>query len=340
MNKSDFYYDLPDELIAQVPIEPRDSSRLLVYDRDTEAVSHRHFSDLTEILRKGDVLVVNNTRVLPAYVTGVKDGTGANIKFLLNKRIAYDTWETVCRPAKRAKLGAKLTFSSDLRGEIVATGDDGERTVKFYFEGVFEEILYKIGEMPLPHYIHGELKDKERYQTVYAKTNGSAAAPTAGLHFTERLMSELKAKGVEFVEVLLHVGLGTFLPVKTDDVLDHKMHSEHYELTESAADKINAAKRDGRRVIAVGTTAVRVLESCAATDGTVNAGSGETRIFIYPPYKFKTVDALITNFHLPESTLIMLVSAFVGREKTLELYKLAVEEKYRFFSFGDACAFF
>lgn len=339
MNKSDFYYDLPDELIAQVPIEPRDGSRLLVYDRAADKTEHRHFYDLPEILRAGDLLVINNTRVLPAYVTGVKDGTGANIKFLLNKRIAYDTWETVCRPAKRAKLGAKLTFSPDLRGEIIAEGDAGERTLKFEFDGVFEEILYRIGEMPLPHYIHGELKDKERYQTVYAKTNGSAAAPTAGLHFTERLIAELKSKGVEFAEVLLHVGLGTFLPVKTENVLDHKMHSEHYELTQSAADKINAAKREGRRVIAVGTTAVRVLESCADDCGTVKAGSGETRIFIYPPYKFKAVDALITNFHLPESTLIMLVSAFVGREKTLELYRTAVEEKYRFFSFGDACMF-
>lgn len=336
MNKSDFYYELPKELIAQTPIEPRDRSRLLVYDRTTDAVSHRHFYDLPDILKSGDLLVINNTRVLPARITGVKDGTGANISFLLNKRIATDTWETVCRPAKRAKLGTKLTFSPKMRGEIVACGDDGERTLKFEYDGVFEQILYEVGQMPLPHYIHGELEDKERYQTVYAKQNGSAAAPTAGLHFTDELLDRLKASGVEIVEVLLHVGLGTFLPVKTDELENHKMHSEYYCLSDEAADKINAAKKAGRRVIAVGTTSVRVLESCANPDGTVNAGSGYTSIFIYPPYKFKAVDALITNFHLPESTLIMLVSAFVGREKTLELYKTAVNEKYRFFSFGDA----
>lgn len=339
MNKSDFYYELPSELIAQTPIEPRDRSRLLVYDRASDKVSHRQFCDLPKLLKAGDLLVINNTRVLPANVVGIKDDTGAKISFLLHKRIATDTWETMCRPAKRVKLGTKLTFAPDMTGEIVAVGDDGERTIKFCYDGVFEQILYRIGNMPLPHYIHGELKDKDRYQTVYAKNNGSAAAPTAGLHFTESLISELKAMDVEFAEVLLHVGLGTFLPVKTDELENHKMHSEYFELTQNTADKINRAKRDGRRVIAVGTTSVRVLESCGNADGTVTATSGETSIFIYPPYKFKVVDSLITNFHLPESTLIMLVSAFLGREKTLELYNTAVREKYRFFSFGDACCF-
>ncbi|MCH5162370.1 MAG: tRNA preQ1(34) S-adenosylmethionine ribosyltransferase-isomerase QueA [Clostridiales bacterium] len=339
MNRTDFYYDLPKELIAQKPVEPRDSSRLLTYDRASDRVEHRRFGELPKILKRGDLLVINNTRVLPVKVSGKKLDTGAEISFLLHKRIDKDTWETLCRPAKRAKVGSRLRFSGDLVGEVIAEGEEGARTVRFEYDGVFEEILTRIGDMPLPHYIHGELKDKERYQTVYAKENGSAAAPTAGLHFTERLMTELKECGVEFAEVLLHVGLGTFLPVKTDEITQHKMHSEYYCLTESAAQKINNAKEEGRRVIAVGTTSVRVLESCAGVDGKVKAGSGETNIFIYPPYKFKAVDALITNFHLPESTLIMLVSAFVGREKTLELYQTAVDEKYRFFSFGDACFF-
>ncbi len=339
MDKHDFYYDLPKELIAQQPVEPRDSSRLLVYDRATDTVSHRHFRDLVDILDDKCMLVINNTRVLPARVTGIKDGTGAKISFLLHKRIATDTWETLCRPAKRVGVGTRLTFAPDLRGEIIAEGEEGARTVKFEYDGVFENILYRIGEMPLPHYIHDELKDKDRYQTVYAKENGSAAAPTAGLHFTPDLISALKNKGVEFTEVLLHVGLGTFLPVKTDNILDHKMHSEYYCVTESAAERINTAKKAGKKIIAVGTTSVRVLESTADDSGKIKAGSGETSIFIYPPYKFKAVDGLITNFHLPESTLIMLVSAFVGREKTLELYRMAVGCKYRFFSFGDACFF-
>ncbi len=339
MNKSDFDYYLPKELIAQKPVEPRDSSRLLTYDRATDTVMHKHFYDLPEFLRSGDLLVINNTRVLPAKIHGIKTDTGADITFLLHKRIDKDTWETLCRPAKRVKIGTRLEFSPELSGEIVAVGADGARTVRFEYDGVFEEILSKIGDMPLPHYIHGELKDKERYQTVYAKETGSAAAPTAGLHFTERLMRELSDAGVRFAEVLLHVGLGTFLPVKTDEITEHKMHSEYYCLDERAADEINRAKAEGRRVIAVGTTSVRVLESCADCDGRVRAGSGETSIFIYPPYKFKVVDALITNFHLPESTLVMLVSAFVGREKALEIYKTAVEERYRFFSFGDACFF-
>lgn len=336
MNKSDFYYDLPKELIAQTPIEPRDRSRLLVYDRNTDAVSHRHFFDLTELLMRGDLLVVNNTKVLPARITGTKRDTGARIEFLLHKRQDAFTWQTLCRPAKRAKVGSVLDFCEGLSGEIVGEGEEGARTVRFAYEGTFEEILNNIGDVPLPHYIHSKLKSIDRYQTVYAKTSGSSAAPTAGLHFTDRLIAELKEKGVEFAEVLLHVGLGTFLPVKTEQVEDHKMHSEFYSLSAAAAEKINTAKAEGRRVIAVGTTSVRVLESAAAADGAVRAGEGDTDIFIYPPYKFKAVDALITNFHLPESTLIMLVSAFVGREKTLELYNTAVKEGYRFYSFGDA----
>ena len=339
MNKSDFYYDLPAELIAQTPLEPRDSSRLLVYDRKLGTVSHKLFYDIAEMLGENDVLVINNTRVLPVRVTGIKDDTGAKISFLLHKQVSSDTWETLCRPAKRVSVGTKLTFADDLVGEITAEGEEGARTVKFTYDGLFENILYRIGEMPLPHYIHKTLEDKDRYQTVYAKTNGSSAAPTAGLHFTDALMTKLKNKGVQFAEVLLHVGLGTFLPVKTDNILDHKMHSEFYSVSESTAAMLNAARRDGKRIIAVGTTSVRVLESCSDDNGTIRAGSGETSIFIYPPYRFKAVDSLITNFHLPESTLIMLVSAFVGKDKTLELYKTAVEEKYRFFSFGDACFF-
>lgn len=339
MNKSDFYYDLPKELIAQSPIEPRDSSRLLVYERNSGEVQHLHFYDLPKLLRKDDLLVINNTKVLPARVTGEKADTGAHISFLLHKRIDANTWETLCRPAKRAKIGSKLVFSPEMTGTVIAEGEDGARTLRFEYDGVFEEILNRIGEVPLPHYIHKQLKTIDRYQTVYAKQTGSSAAPTAGLHFTPRLMDELKVMGVEFVEVLLHVGLGTFLPVKTDDVENHKMHSEYYCVTSEAAEKINAAKKAGRRIIAVGTTSVRVLESCSDFGGTIKPGSGETSIFIYPPYKFKVVDGLITNFHLPESTLIMLVSALLGREKTLELYRTAVEEKYRFFSFGDACFF-
>lgn len=339
MNKRDFYYELPKELIAQTPIEPRDSSRLLVYDRALDSVEHRHFYDLPNLLRPNDLLVINNTKVLPARVTGKKADTGANISFLLHRRLDKDTWETLCRPAKRAKLGSVLTFAPDLTGEIVAEGDEGARTIRFSYDGVFEEILNRIGEVPLPHYIHEQLKSIDRYQTVYAHDVGSSAAPTAGLHFTDRLMTEMKNKGFEFVEVLLHVGLGTFLPVKTDDIQNHKMHSEYYCITDEAANKINAARAEGRRIIAVGTTSVRVLESCSTADGVVHAGQGNTEIFIYPPYKFKAVDGLITNFHLPESTLIMLVSAFLGREKTLEIYRTAVENNYRFFSFGDACFF-
>ncbi|MBD5132725.1 MAG: tRNA preQ1(34) S-adenosylmethionine ribosyltransferase-isomerase QueA [Clostridiales bacterium] len=339
MNKSDFYYDLPKEQIAQTPIEPRDSSRLLVYDSLSGNMEHLHFYDLPKLLKKGDLLVVNNTKVLPARVVGTKTDTGAKISFLLHKRIDKDTWESLCRPAKRAKVGSKLVFADDLMGEIVGEGEEGARTLRFSYDGVFEQILNRIGEVPLPHYIHNELKSIDRYQTVYAEKEGSSAAPTAGLHFTDRLMDELKAMGVEFVDVLLHVGLGTFLPVKTDEITDHKMHSEFYSVSEEAANKINAAIAEGRRVIAVGTTSVRVLESSSTPDGKVIAGSGETSIFIYPSYKFKVVKSLITNFHLPESTLIMLVSALIGRETTLDIYNTAVKEGYRFFSFGDACFF-
>lgn len=335
MNKSDFYYDLPQELIAQTPIEPRDSARLLVYDKTADTVTHKHFYDLLDILQGGDLLIVNNTKVIPARIFGKKD-SGATLEFLLHKRVDGNTWITLCRPAKRAKIGDVFVFSPKLKGEIVAVGNEGERTVRFTYHGIFENILLDIGEMPLPHYIKKKLEDTNDYQTVYAKTRGSAAAPTAGLHFTTELIDKLKAKGVEFAEVLLHVGLGTFLPVKTDKVEEHIMHSEYYRVEQAAADKINLAKAQNRRIIAVGTTSVRVLESCSDANGRVNPCEGDTNIFIYPPYKFKCVDALITNFHLPESTLIMLVSSLIGREKTLELYKQAVDEHYRFYSFGDA----
>lgn len=335
LKKSDFNYALPEELIAQTPVEPRDASRMLVYDRSNDSVLHKHFFDLPSFLKKGDLLVINNTRVLPARIYGQKS-SGAHIEFLLHKRLNLTDWEVLARPARKAKPGEEIKFSDKLSAIVTGRGDEGVRNVRFLFNGVFEDILSEIGEMPLPHYIHQELADKERYQTVYSKENGSSAAPTAGLHFTPELMERIKAMGVEFAEVLLHVGLGTFRPVKTENVLEHKMHSEFYRLTPAAADKINLAKKEGRRVIAVGTTSVRVLESCAKEKGEITAGSGMTDIFIYPPYEFKIVDALITNFHLPESTLIMLVSAFCGRERTLALYREAVENKYRFFSFGDA----
>lgn len=336
MNKSDFYYELPEELIAQTPIEPRDASRLLVYDRSTNTIEHKHFYDLPDYLHKGDVLVINNTRVLPARIYGVKAVTGAKVEFLLHKRINLTDWEVLVKPAKKASVGAKFVFSDKLSAEVIEYEGEGLRKVRFTFDGVFEDVLSAIGEMPIPPYIHEKLKEQERYQTVYAKENGSSAAPTAGLHFTPELLNKLRAMGVEIVEVLLHVGLGTFRPVKADDITEHKMHSEYYCVTQKAADEINAAKAEGRRIIAVGTTSVRVLES-AFRDGKLHAESGETSIFIYPPYKFKAVDALVTNFHLPESTLIMLISAFMGRENTLKMYETAVKERYRFFSFGDAC---
>ena len=336
MNKSDFYYELPEELIAQTPIEPRDASRLLVYDRSANTIEHKHFYDLPDYLHKGDVLVINNTRVLPARIYGVKAVTGAKVEFLLHKRINLTDWEVLVKPAKKASVGAKFVFSDKLSAEVIEYEGEGLRKVRFTFDGVFEDILSAIGEMPIPPYIHEKLKEQERYQTVYAKENGSSAAPTAGLHFTPGLLNKLRAMGVEIVEVLLHVGLGTFRPVKADDITEHKMHSEYYCVTQKAADEINAAKAEGRRIIAVGTTSVRVLES-AFRDGKLHAESGETSIFIYPPYKFKAVDALVTNFHLPESTLIMLISAFMGRENALKMYETAVKERYRFFSFGDAC---
>ena len=332
----DFYYDLPEELIAQTAVEPRDSSRLLVYNRKKDEISHRIFRNIEEYLNKGDLLVVNNTKVLPVRLYGEKIPTGGKIEFLLLKRLDLTKWEVVLKPGKMAKPGVEFRFGDELTAKVLSVADEGTRIVEFSYEGVFEDILRRTGEMPLPHYIKQKITDNDRYNTVYSKTDGSAAAPTAGLHFTPELIERLKNKGVEMAEVLLHVGLGTFRPVKVEDVTQHKMHSEYFEITQSAADTINKAKAEGRRVIAVGTTSVRVLESAADENGFLSAKSGETSIFIYPPYKFKVVDSLITNFHLPESTLIMLVSAFMGREKTLELYATAVRERYRFFSFGDS----
>lgn len=335
----DFYYDLPEELIAQTPVEPRDASRLLVYSRSDESVTHAHFHDLPSFLKEGDLLVINNTKVIPARIFGHIEGRETTFEILLLKRKDYTHWETIMRPARKARKGSVIKISEELSAEVEDVGDYGVRTVKFLFDGVFEDILDRVGNMPLPPYIHEKLVDKTRYNTVYSKTEGSAAAPTAGLHFTPALMDKVRECGADFAEVLLHIGLGTFRPVKAEKITDHEMHSEYYELSEEAANKINAAKREGRRVIAVGTTAVRVLESTAAEDGTVQPCTGETKIFIYPPYRFKCVDALITNFHLPESTLIMLVSAFIGREQTLKVYETAVKERYRFFSFGDSCFF-
>lgn len=333
--KSDFYYDLPEELIAQTPAEPRDSSRLLVYDRNTKNVEHAVFRDVTKYLKAGDVLVVNNTKVLPARMYAHTQNGGA-VEVLLLKRLDLDKWEVLVKPGKKCQRGRKLKISDELSLTVEDITDSGERIVRFEYDGVFEEIIGRIGNMPLPPYIKSKLEDKSRYQTVYAKTDGSAAAPTAGLHFTPELLQTLKDKGVQIVNVLLHVGLGTFRPVKEEVITDHKMHSEYYEISAEAAEAINRAKSEGRRVIAVGTTSVRTLESVADEKGFVKACNGNTEIFIYPPYKLKCVDALITNFHLPESTLIMLVAALTGREEILSLYKLAVEKRYRFFSFGDA----
>lgn len=336
MKTSDFYYDLPEELIAQHPVEPRDASRLLVYDRKTETITHKHFYDLPEYLGENDVLVRNNTKVIPARIYGISDETGAKVEFLLYKRLDLNEWKALCKPAKKAKIGYRFTFGNALACTVTAAGDMGERTVRFEYEGAFEARLSEVGQTPLPPYIHEKLKDGSRYQTVYAKYDGSCAAPTAGLHFTPELMDKLTAKGVGVIDVLLHVGLGTFRPVQVDDIKDHKMHSEYWQITEEAAKALNEAKMQKKRIICVGTTSVRVLESAAKEDGTFEAGHGETSIFIYPPYRFKAVDALITNFHLPESTLIMLVSALCGREQTLRVYNEAVKERYRFFSFGDA----
>lgn len=339
LKTQDFYYDLPEELIAQTPAEPRDSSRLLVYDRKTDEIEHKHFYDIADYLEKGDLLVVNNTRVIPARIFGHIDGKQTTFELLLLKRMDYTHWECIMRPARKAKKGSEIKISDELTATVEDIKEYGERIVRFDFDGVFEDILARVGNMPLPPYIHETLQDKERYQTVYSKVDGSAAAPTAGLHFTPELIQKLKDKGVEFAQVLLHIGLGTFRPVKAENILDHEMHTEYYEIDEKTAEQINRAKSEGRRVIAVGTTSVRTLETVADENGFVRPEKGNTKIFIYPGYKFKAVDALITNFHLPESTLIMLVSAFLGREKTLEIYNTAVEDKYRFFSFGDSCFF-
>ena len=339
LKTSDFFYDLPEELIAQTPAEPRDSSRMLVYNRQTDTLSHEHFYDIVDHLQKGDLLVINNTRVIPARIFGHMDGKQTTFEILLLKRLDYTHWEGIMRPARKARVGSVIKISDELSATVEEVGEYGIRKISFQFEGVFEDILARVGNMPLPPYIHEVLEDKERYQTVYSKTDGSAAAPTAGLHFTPELMKKLEDKGVEFASVLLHIGLGTFRPVKAENILDHDMHTEYYEIDKINAEKINRAKREGRRIVAVGTTSVRTLESVADENGLVRECKGNTNIFIYPGYKFKAVDALITNFHLPESTLIMLVSALLGREKTLEIYKKAVEEKYRFFSFGDSCFF-
>ena len=333
--KSDFYYDLPEELIAQTPAEPRDSSRLLVYDRTAGTTEHKIFRDVADYLKKGDVLVINNTKVLPARMYAHTVNGGA-VEVLLLKRLEKDKWEVLVKPGRKCTVGKKLTVSDELSLTVEGITDSGERIIKFEYDGVFEDILDRVGSMPLPPYIRKKLEDKNRYQTVYAKTDGSAAAPTAGLHFTPALLQKLKDKGVEIAEVLLHVGLGTFRPVKEEVITDHKMHSEYYEIGERSAEIINRAKAEGRRIIAVGTTSVRTLESAADENGLVKPCHGNTEIFIYPPYKFKCVDSLITNFHLPESTLLMLVAAMTGREQILNLYKTAVAEKYRFFSFGDA----
>lgn len=337
LSKKSYYYDLPEELIAQTPLEPRDSSRLLVYDKKTGRIEHKIFHDIIDYLNAGDVLVVNNTRVLPARIYGYKD-TGAKIEILLQKRHDLTNWEAIARPTKRLKVGTVLTFSEHLKCTVKEIGDYGCVKIEFAFDGVFEHRLSEVGSMPLPPYIKEKLKDKERYQTVYSKVEGSSAAPTAGLHFTPQLLQKIRDKGVEIVEVLLHVGLGTFRPVKEDNILKHEMHSEFFVMSEENAERLNKAKSEGRRIIAVGTTSVRVLES-ACENGKFLPMKRETQIFIYPSYKFKAVDALITNFHLPESTLIMLVSAFIGRDETMRVYETAVKEKYRFFSFGDACFF-
>lgn len=337
MKTSDFFYDLPEELIAQDPLEDRTASRLLVLDRKTGAVKHKIFSDVIDYLNKGDCLVINNTRVIPARLIGEKEGTGGKVEVLLLKRRANDVWETLVKPGKKLKPGAKITFGDGrLRAEVLEVVEEGNRLVKFHYEGIFEEILDSLGEMPLPPYITHKLEDKEMYQTVYAKFDGSAAAPTAGLHFTKELLNKIEEKGIKISSITLHVGLGTFRPVKVDDVNNHHMHTEWYEVNAEAAEIINETKRNGGRVICVGTTSCRTIESVADDNGYMKAKTGETDIFIYPGYKFKVMDGLITNFHLPESTLVMLVSAFAGKENVLSAYETAVKEKYRFFSFGDA----
>ncbi|UWD49969.1 tRNA preQ1(34) S-adenosylmethionine ribosyltransferase-isomerase QueA [Clostridioides difficile] len=337
MKTSDFKFDLPQELIAQVPIEDRASSRLMVLDKETGEIEHKVFRDIIEYLNPGDCLVLNNTRVIPARLIGEKLETGGKIEFLLLKRTEEDTWQALVKPGKRAKVGTKFSFGNGkLIGEVIDLSDEGSRIIKFHYDGIFEEILDELGNMPLPPYITARLEEKERYQTVYSKHNGSAAAPTAGLHFTEELLNEIKEKGIDIAFITLHVGLGTFRPVKVDDVLNHKMHSEYYMVSQEAADKINRAKESGNNVVCVGTTSCRTIESACDEDGKMKETSGWTDIFIYPSYKFKVLDRLITNFHLPESTLIMLVSAICGKENVLNAYNEAVKERYRFFSFGDA----
>ena len=337
MNVKDFYFDLPQELIAQDPLEDRASSRLLVLDRETGEVTHRKFRHILGYLNPGDCLVINDTKVIPARLIGSREGTNAKIEVLLLKRRENDIWETLVKPGKKAKPGTVICFGDGLlKGTVIDVVEEGNRLIQFSYDGIFEEILDRLGQMPLPPYITHQLQDKNRYQTVYAKHEGSAAAPTAGLHFTKELLQEIEDKGVKLAHVTLHVGLGTFRPVKVENVLDHHMHSEFYMVEESEAEKINQTKRDGGRVICVGTTSCRTIESASDENGILKAGSGWTDIFIYPGYQFKILDCLITNFHLPESTLVMLVSALAGREHVLAAYEEAVKERYRFFSFGDA----
>lgn len=337
MKTSDFYFDLPEELIAQDPLEDRSSSRLLVLDRESGSTSHHIFKDIVDMINPGDCLVLNNTKVIPARLLGVKEDTGAGVEIFLLKRVSDTEWETLVRPGKKLRPGARVSFGDGiLKAEIVDVLEEGNRLVRFEYDGIFEEILDKLGEMPLPPYITHKLKDRDRYQTVYAKYDGSAAAPTAGLHFTNELLKMLEEKGVNIAYVTLHVGLGTFRPVKVDDVTNHHMHSEFYMISEEAAKTINKTKENGGRVICVGTTSCRTIESAADENGHLEATEGNTEIFIYPGYKFKVLDALITNFHLPESTLVMLVSALAGKENVLNAYEEAISERYRFFSFGDA----
>ncbi|QEK12064.1 tRNA preQ1(34) S-adenosylmethionine ribosyltransferase-isomerase QueA [Crassaminicella thermophila] len=337
MKTSDFNFYLPEELIAQTPLENRDESRLMVLDKQTGEIQHKFFKNIIEYLKKGDCLVLNNTRVLPARLFGAKEHTGGKVEFLLLKRIDKDKWETLVKPGRKAKIGDRIVFGDGLlKAKIVDIGQEGSRIVEFEYNGIFEEILDKLGTMPLPPYIKETLKEKERYQTVYSKYEGSAAAPTAGLHFTNELLQQIEEKGIKIVYITLHVGLGTFRPVKSENILEHKMHSEFYMVSKEAAEVINNTKASGGRIISVGTTSTRTLESIADKKGFIHEGQGWTDIFIYPGYEFKVIDGLITNFHLPESTLIMLVSAFCGKDVTLNAYKEAVNNKYRFFSFGDA----
>lgn len=337
LKKSDFYFDLPQELIAQDPLEDRSSSRLLMLHKESGQVKHEIFRNIIEYLQEGDCLVLNNTKVIPARLLGEKEDTGAHVEVLLLKRHDKDVWETLVKPGKKCRPGSRLSFGDGLlKAEVLDVVEEGNRLIRFEYEGIFEEVLDELGEMPLPPYITHKLQDKNRYQTVYAKYDGSAAAPTAGLHFTPKLLADIEAKGVKIAYVTLHVGLGTFRPVKEDNILDHHMHSEYYQVSEEAAQIINETKKKGGRVICVGTTSCRTVESASTEDGVIHAGCDNTEIFIYPGYKFKVLDCLITNFHLPESTLVMLVSALAGRENVLAAYEEAVRERYRFFSFGDA----